>query len=254
VFSISTVPAAAAWRPRFLTRAPARVLSTVRRELTTWQRVHELRPLLEKIRPYTMVPEYALIDLAGVVNTVVAERLAGNFVECGTWRGGASFLMADLLRRAGDTQRTVFLCDSFEGHRPPEAIDGEAALAYAANTDDPEYLNNCRADLDDVLRTRRLLGLESRTDCVKGWFDATLPANKERFGPIALLRIDCDWYASVKTVLEELYDQVVDGGFVIFDDYFSYDGCAVAAHEFLGQRRLSHRLHTEGGVAYFRKV
>lgn len=254
MFSISTVPAAAASRPRFLTRAPARVLNTVRRELTTWQRAHALRPLLEKIRPYSMVPEYALIHLAGVVNTVVAERLAGNFVECGTWRGGASFLMADLLRRAGDTQRTVFLCDSFAGHRPPEAIDGEAALAYAANTDDPEYLNNCRADLDDVLRTRRLLGLESRTDCVKGWFDATLPANKERFGPIALLRIDCDWYASVKTVLEELYDQVVDGGFVIFDDYFSYDGCAVAAHEFLGQRRLSHRLHTEGGVAYFRKV
>jgi O-methyltransferase len=252
--STSPVPAAAASRPHFLTRAPARVLRTVRHELTTWQKTQELRPLLDRIRPYSMVPEVSLIQLVGVVNAVLGEGLAGNFVETGTWRGGASFLMAELLRKAGDTQRTVFLCDSFEGHRPPEQIDGQAALDYAANTDDPGYLDNCRADLDDVLNTRKLLGLESRTECVKGWFDETLPANKERFGQIAILRIDCDWYASVKTVLDELYDQVVAGGFVIFDAYFSYDGCALAAHEFLGLRRLSHRLHTDGGVAYFRKV
>lgn len=201
-----------------------------------------------------MVPEFSLIHLAGVVQTVIDERLEGAVVETGTWRGGASFLMAELFKKAGDTQRTVWLCDSFEGHRPPDNIDGPAALEYAANTDDPEYLNNCRADLDDVMRSRKLLGLESTTQCVKGWFDETLPKNKQRFGKIAILRIDCDWYASVKTVLEELYDQVADGGFIILDDYFSYDGCAIATHEFLGQRKLSHRLHTEGGVAYFRKV
>jgi hypothetical protein len=254
VSSSSPVPAAAAAsRAHFLKRAPARVLRTVRRELTSWQQTHELRPILDRIRPYSMVPEFSLVHLAGVVQKVIAEQLEGNIVETGTWRGGASFLMAELLKKAGDT-RTVFLCDSFEGHRPPETIDGQAALEYAANTDVPEYLNNCRADLDDVLRTRKLLGLESRTECIKGWFDETLAVNKARFGDIAILRIDCDWYASVKTVLEELYDQVVDGGYVIFDDYFSYDGCAIAAHEFLGQRKLSHRLHTEGGVAYFRKV
>jgi O-methyltransferase len=253
VSSTTPVPVAAAPRTHFLKRAPARVLRTVRRELTSWQQTQELRPVLERIRPYSMVPEFSLVHLAGVVNTVIKEQLAGNFVECGTWRGGASFLMAELLRKAGDDQRTVWLCDSFEGHRPPEDIDGHAALEYAANTDDPEYLNNCRADLDDVQRSARVLGLETRTAMLKGWFDESLPANKDRFGKIAILRIDCDWYSSVKTVLEELYDQVVDGGFVIFDDYFSYDGCAVAAHEFLGARKLSHRLHTEGGVAYFRK-
>ena len=252
--STTPVPAASTSRPHFLTRAPARVLRTVRRELSTWQQTQELRPILDKIRPYSMVPEFSLIHLAGVISNVVAERVPGNIVETGTWRGGASFMMAELLRRAGVDDKTVFLCDSFEGHRPPEQIDGQAALEYAANTDDPEYLNNCRADLDDVLNTRKRLGLESRTECVKGWFDESLPANKQRFGPIAVLRIDCDWYASVKTVLDELYDQVVDGGYVIFDDYFSYDGCAVAAHEFMGSRKLSHRLHTEGGVAYFRKV
>jgi O-methyltransferase len=237
-----------------LTRAPRRVLRTVRRELSSWQQVNDLRPLLARVRPYSMVPEYGLIDLARRVQTVLAEGVEGNFVECGTWRGGSSFLMAELLKRAGVTDRKVWLCDSFEGHRPPEEIDGPAALAYAENTNDPEYLNNCRADVDDAKRGARLLGVDGYTEFVKGWFDQTLPVNRERMGKIALLRIDCDWHASVRCCLDNLYDQVADGGIVIFDDYFSYDGCAVAVHEFLGERRLAHRLHTEGGVAFFRKA
>src|SRR5262245_59236574 len=105
VSSTTPVPVAAASRPHFLTRGPARVLRTVRRELTTWQQTQELRPLLDKIRPYSMVPEFSLIHLAGVVNSALAEGVPGNIVEAGTWRGGASFLMAELLRKAGDAQR-----------------------------------------------------------------------------------------------------------------------------------------------------
>jgi O-methyltransferase len=210
--------------------------------------------MIGRVRAYSMVPEFGLIDLARQVRTVLAENVPGNFVECGTWRGGASFLMAELLRQAKVQDRKVWLCDSFEGHRAPDAIDGPAALAYTRNTDDPEYRDNCRADIADVQHSAQLLGLESYTELVKGWFDTTLPALRERIGPIALLRIDCDWHASVRCCLDNLYDQVAEGGFVLFDDYFSYDGCAVAAHEFLGERRLAHRLHTESGVAFFRKL
>ncbi|MDQ3275320.1 MAG: TylF/MycF family methyltransferase [Actinomycetota bacterium] len=71
-------------------------------------------------------------------------------------------------------------------------------------------------------------------------------------GPISVLRIDGDWYESVKTCLVELYDQVSRGGFVIFDDYFVWEGCAVAVHEFLGERKLGHRLITNE-TAHFRK-
>ena len=40
---------------------------------------------------------------------------------------------------------------------------------------------------------------------------------------IAILHIDADWYASVKIVLETLYDKVVEGGFVVSDDYWEMD-------------------------------
>jgi hypothetical protein len=82
---------------------------------------------------------------------------------------------------------------------------------------------------------------------VKGWFDRTLAAHRERVGPIAVLRIDCDWYASVKCCLENLYDQVSPGGFIVLDDYYTYDGCTLAVHEFLARRGLPHRIETVAG-------
>ena len=101
------------------------------------------------------------------------------------------------------------------------------------------------ASLEEVQQTARDLGLAYRTpEFVKGWFDQTLPANRDRIGPIAILRIDGDWYSSVRCCLDNLYDQVVDGGFVILDDYYTFEGCAIALHEFLGERRLAHRIES----------
>ena len=50
--------------------------------------------MLTRVRPFTMVAEEALIDLAEQVRAVLGYGIPGNFVECGVWRGGASFLMA----------------------------------------------------------------------------------------------------------------------------------------------------------------
>src|SRR5919108_423410 len=90
----------------------------------------KLEPILEKIRPFTMVRLESLVDLAFQIQHVLCHNVPGNFVECGVWRGGSSFLMAELLRQAGVTDRKVWLFDSFEGLPPPESIDGPAAIAY----------------------------------------------------------------------------------------------------------------------------
>jgi hypothetical protein len=198
--------------------------------------------LLQRIEPFTMVPRDALVDLACLVQAVLAYEIPGDFVECGVWRGGASLLMAELLRRAGVRDRKVWMFDSFEGLPPPQEIDGEEALAYAQNTDSPWYHDNCRASVEEVQRLADAMGLAPYTEIVKGWFDQTLPACRRRIGPIAILRIDGNWYDSVRCCLENLYDQVVEDGFVIAHTYYTYDGCALAVNEFLGERRLAHRV------------
>jgi O-methyltransferase len=104
------------------------------------------------------------------------------------------------------------------------------------------------------------LGLGDYVTLVKGWFDQSLPQARHSIEKIALLRIDGDWHSSVSCCLENLYDLVVPGGFVVLDDYYAFEGCATATHEFLGARHLNHRLVTVAnpwGVsdfAFFRKI
>jgi hypothetical protein len=200
-----------------------------------------------------MVPEPTLRDLQWRVIQVLDEDVPGDLVECGVWRGGAAFLMADLLELRHEPDRKVWLFDSFEGLPPPQEIDGARAAAYAADVDNPQYHDNCRAALDEVRASAARLGLERRTEIVQGWFDATLPEARRRIGPIALLRLDCDWYEPVRLCLDLLYDQVSPGGTIVIDDYYTYDGCALAVHGFLASRALPLHLHEAQGVAYMRK-
>jgi|GEM_PF-657440 len=226
-------------------------------EFAAWIERQDLLANLAKVQPFTMVSQASLVDLAHQVHTVLAEQIPGNFVECGVWRGGASFLMAELLRRAGAGDRKVWLFDSFEGLLPSlEQISDAGIVDFNGNASGPWYFDHCLTSLEEVQSRGAKLGLAAYTELVKGWFDQTLPAYRDRVGPIAILRIDCDWYSSVRCCLDNLYDQVVDGGFVIFDDYYTFDGCAIAVHEFLGEHRLAHRIESVVGdleVAVFRK-
>lgn len=201
------------------------------------------------LRGLTMVPEEGLRGLAAAVDRVTADGVAGCFVECGTWRGGASFLMARRLLR-NRIRRCTWLFDSFEGLPPPASIDGPAALAWAKDTGSPSYHDNCTASLEEVEASVRRLGLQDHVQVVKGWFEETLPATKARLGPIALLRIDADWYESVTTCLEELVPQVSPGGIVILDDYRTWDGCTRATHDYLSRHGLPYRIDGLGGASF----
>jgi O-methyltransferase len=83
---------------------------------------------------------------------------------------------------------------------------------------------------------------------VKGWFDQTLPqANLAE--PIALLRMDADWYESTKCILDNLASRVAPGGMIVVDDYYTWEGCTQAVNEFAAAHKLKIRQSTNG-VAY----
>ena len=119
-----------------------------------WLTARDLAPTLDLVRPFVMPPVSidALVDLANLVQLVLDEHLPGDFVECGVWRGGGGFLMADLLRRAGVRDRKVWLCDSFQGMPPVEEIDGPLAMAEASDPESPLYVDNSRDSFTDMLK------------------------------------------------------------------------------------------------------
>src|SRR5262245_60554295 len=113
--------------------------SGARSELEDWIELFDLRATLDRVRPFTLVPRECLVDLALQVQATFEYQIPGAFVECGVWRGGASFLVAELLRQARARGRRVWMFDSFEGIPPPEQIDGPKALDWATNKDGPWY-------------------------------------------------------------------------------------------------------------------
>jgi hypothetical protein len=87
---------------------------------------------------------------------------------------------------------------------------------------------------------------------VKGWFDQTLP----RFtppAPIALFRPDADWYDATLFCLEQLSPHLADGARIIIDDYYTWDGCARAVHDFAARQSRAVRLsQRDNAVCYLR--
>ena len=159
---------------------------------------------------FTMIPEREYID-----NLRLARRAAtvnGCIIECGTWRGGMIAGIANVL----GSSRRYYLFDSFEGLPPATPIDGAAALAWQGNKDSSNYYNNCTASEKDARDAMNLSGV-SQYDIVKGWFSDTLP--KVRLAePVAVLRLDADWYESTVCALDNLASHVAPGGMIIVDD------------------------------------
>lgn len=190
--------------------------------------------LYNKFRNYTMIQE----DLF-VANLDLASRylnVSGDIVECGVWRGGMVAAIAEI---AGPS-KAFHLFDSFEGLPKATEIDGEAALAWQKDTTSKEYYDNCSADVSFAVEAMKLSG-HNNHKIYQGWFENTLP--KYSGGPISILRLDGDWYESVRDCLDALFPKVSMGGLIIVDDYYAWDGCARAVHDYLSESKSTSRVH-----------
>ena len=71
-------------------------------------------------------------------------------------------------------------------------------------------------------------------------------------GPVAVLRLDGDWYKSTMQCLDTFWDRVMPGGLVLIDDYYAWEGCTKAVHAFLAKRKAREAIRQSrlGKVAY----
>lgn len=215
-----------------------------------YDRAEEIQAALTKVEHHTMVTRHRLAATYQIAAFAETANLPGAFVECGTWKGGSSGVLALANLRHGAQRRELHLFDSFTDMCvPDESVDGALAIAQARATP------GLTGPLDGSLRpmtgfytplgghatpadVRSLLvdsvGYDDANVHIhEGWFQDTLPKVRGDLGEIAVLRLDTDFYAGTRFCLEQLFDLVVDGGFVIFDDYGCYDGCQKAVDEFL---------------------
>lgn len=210
------------------------------------------------IRPYTMVGRTGLSATYDIASEIEKSHIGGCFVECGVARGGCSALMA-IVANENRSGRKVWLFDSFEGLPEPTSEDKYVEPIISKPKDKSASfvsLGYCLGTYDEVEKLLfSKLGLsKNNVFMVKGWFQNTLPKYKDKIGAISVLRIDADWYEPTKCCLENLYNNVITGGYVILDDYGSVIGYKKATDEFLKNKKLNVKLiFDDRGGAYFVK-
>jgi hypothetical protein len=214
-----------------------------------------------RIMPYTLVGTRGLEATYKIVKEVCEKNIPGDIVELGVARGGAAALMASVMFNEFTCKkqaRKLWLFDSYEGL--PEPTNKDFNPEFGEDTGDhvrPLPKGSCLGQLDEVkyLMFTKNGFPKDRIEFVKGWFENTLPVTRKQIEQIAVLRIDADWYESTKCCLENLYDKVVSGGYVIVDDYQSCYGCSRAVDEFIQNRRLAPDMKFDGrGGCYFEKT
>jgi O-methyltransferase len=219
--------------------------------------------IVERVRPYTMVPTVAVIKTI----ELTLEASDGNdediIAECGVWKGGSSLAMILAQKEIlGCVRHPVWMFDSFEGLPKATPDDGPLGVEWEALPDHPSRINNCKTGSEEVLAMMNHEGIDpSHYRVFKGWFNQTLqPAAAElqqRNIQIALLRLDGDWYESTIDCLNWLFPRLRKGAPCILDDYYAWDGTALAVHEYFGRNRIAARIRSIQdwhGAYFYNKV
>lgn len=185
----------------------------------------------------TMVSYERLWATAMACKHAVEQRISGDFVECGVWRGGNAIVAAAVFKHYGDMRR-VYLFDTFKGMTQPSSLDTEAATGASVLE---TYLQKQKethnewayASLEEVRANFENAGvLSDRVIFVVGDVLQTLNATANLPAAICALRLDTDWYESTKKELEVLYPRLSVGGALIIDDYGYFTGARKATDEY----------------------
>ena len=123
--------------------------------------------------------------------------VSGKYLEFGVYKGASINHIAEI-----KPDETIYGFDSFEGL--PES--------WTANHQKGHF------------KLPALPKVRKNVELVKGWFDETIPAFRQKHGDfkVAFIHADSDLYSSTKTMFNLLKDNITTGTIVVFDEYFNY--------------------------------
>jgi len=141
-----------------------------------------------------------------------AIALPGDFVECGVFKGDFSWVVATVMGEAL-RDRTFWLYDSFEGFSP----DFSSADDYPDNPGFLAFANSVYSAPDMEADVRARFSAMDHVKIVSGFLPSTLLEDSP--DRIAFLHVDLNAPKAEVACLEILFDRIVPGGVIVFDDY-----------------------------------
>lgn len=155
--------------------------------------------LMADIKPYTVVSP----DRVWVLYSLARQAcyLAGDFWECGVYKGGTAMMFAQVLSTF--TDRRLCLFDTFTGM--PDT--------------DPGHDYHRKGDFADTSLSEVKARVGDTPNIV--YYAGFIPESFQGLEQtrIAFAHVDVDIYRSVNECCDFIYPRLVSGGFMVFDDY-----------------------------------
>lgn len=160
--------------------------------------------------------------LLQIMDYVRSNRLEGDYLEFGIYRGGTLIPAYHFSKAIGKNLKIMkfYGFDSFEG------------LPEVKGLDKKNFPHFRKGDYKGSLEEVKSLLKKSKVDLkrvrlIKGWFNSSLNKEFKENLPIkkaAIIWIDCDLYESTVQVLNFIKDYLQNGTIVVFDDWFCFRG------------------------------
>lgn len=172
--------------------------------------------------------------------------LPGDIVEIGVYRGATLLSWANFLEihNMGDRQKRVFGFDNFAGFTELDDKDGKTSerVQKAVGGFSPKGFEEALRDAIEIFDADRFIPYKPRVVLIKGNAEETIPNFVKEYPGvrISLLHMDVDIYKPSLVALQQLWDLVVPGGVVAFDEYGipPWEGESKAVDEFFANKKI----------------
>jgi cephalosporin hydroxylase len=191
--------------------------------------------------PLTTMGRVRLDDLHASMDLLHEANVRGDYVECGTGRGGGAIFMRGHLRITDRPYPQVWVADRFRSTSEDPAENTTPIPGGGLGFPDLQPdLNTVRDAFD------RFGFLDNRVHFLQGRYTDTLP--EAPIEKVALLRIGMGTGEEAADVLDHIYDKVVLGGIVIIEDYRD-PTTQKAVDEFRARRGIDEQIERVDWVA-----
>jgi O-methyltransferase len=209
--------------------------------------------IYHKCQDYTLTPFKAMYAVYEAASYVAKAGIAGDFVQCGVWKGGSAMIVALTFLQFHSQQRSLFLYDTYEGMPDTGVNDAEydAGPFHVAMNITTRLRGGHSgifyASLEEVRRNMQTTGYsEAHVYLVKGMVEETLPSRAPE--QISLLHLDSDLYQSTYHELTHLYPRLTKGGVLIVDDYGTWKGSRKATDQYFEENGINMLLTPAGST------
>ncbi|MBK8089176.1 MAG: class I SAM-dependent methyltransferase [Chitinophagaceae bacterium] len=170
-----------------------------------WLKDTEFQTIYKKIKDHTLVDMYRCYELWQLTEEIHSIDPSAGFLEVGVWKGGTAGVLGKKLALL-NSGVPLYLADTFTG-------------IVKASEKDEFYNGGEHADTTFETVDTLMKGIYSNYKILTGIFPndtAHQIKPDEKFG---LCHIDVDVYQSAKDIVEWIWDRLIIGGMIVFDDY-----------------------------------